>query len=78
MRITYSVLSSCKRLVSAVYGVSKKDVRIQPLNKPSLGAEGDLQSLEVRVGEDACFITNSGEDRQVLGEYALKACKLLR
>lgn len=71
MRITHSVLSSYRRLVSAVYGVSKTDVRIQPqLKEPSLGepeSEGAVQSLEVNVGEDACFVANNGV-AQVLGE----------
>ncbi len=73
MRLTRSLLSSTyKRLVSAVYGVSKQDVKLEP----SVLTHGmdERNPLEVKVGEDACFIVNStcvssGEERQVLGEY---------
>ena len=72
MRLTISLLSSYKRLVSAVCGITKQDVRIQPtqLQLPRhSGEKSSPQTLEVTVGEDACFVTEVGENRQVLGEF---------
>ncbi len=80
MRITHSLLtSSYKRLAAAVYGVSKKDVKVAP---PALthgcGGDSEDQSLAVKVGEDACFVTSSGEDRQILGQSKYRLARLER
>ncbi len=82
MRITQSLLtSSYKRLAAAVYGVSKKDVRVAPpapVLTHGCGGDSEGQSLAVKVGEDACFVTSSGENRQILGESETRLARLKR
>lgn len=68
MRVTTSLLSSYKRLVSAICGVTKQEVRIQPTQLAAHSEKSSPQTLEVTVGEDACFVAEVGENRQVLGE----------
>ena len=78
MRITQSLLtSSYKRLAAAVYGVSKKDVRVAPpVLTHGCGGDSEDQSLAVKVGEDACFVTSSGENKQILGESKTRLARL--
>ncbi len=52
MHVTKSILSSCKRLIPAVYGISKQGVHVQSdlqLERSPTGA--------IQVGEDAAFFS---------------------
>lgn len=52
MHLTPLLLSSCKRLIPAVYGITKKGVHVQSdlqIERSSTGA--------VQVGEDAAFFS---------------------
>lgn len=70
MRLAGSLLSSYKRLVTAVWGVTKQEIRIQPTQLAILDHPFEKRShtLEVSVGDDACFVSEVESERQVLGE----------
>lgn len=66
MRLTLGVLSSLRRLLPAVYGISKAGVRVDSGIPPS--------STAFSVGDDSYFITQTAcSDFQICGELRGRA-----